>query len=288
MEYAEFEPPAALADIVRCFWVLRAGPGALERAEPAIPDGSPELILSLASVTRARAPSGRMVPQPGAMLVGQITRPFSVQAVGAVELVAARLHPYGAAWLCARVDALTDGWMSLGAPFAAARRSAQAARGAEARVAILAQAMLAVRVGGAIDGARREAKRVAVRDSRPRARVPGPDARVIRAVDAIVASHGAVPMATLARDAATTPRQLQRLFARDVGVSPKLLARIRRVQRVFAAWRDEPGRWTRVAAECGYFDQAHRSRDFREIAGGAPAGLVEAMPRFTRQFTALR
>ena len=95
-------------------------------------------------------------------------------------------------------------------------------------------------------------------------------------------------MATLARDAATTPRQLQRLFARDVGVSPKLLARIRRVQRVFAAWRDESGRWTRVAAECGYFDQAHLSRDFREIAGGAPPGLVEAMPRVTRQFKARR
>ncbi|MBI3792045.1 MAG: helix-turn-helix domain-containing protein [Gemmatimonadetes bacterium] len=115
----------------------------------------------------------------------------------------------------------------------------------------------------------------------------GADARVVRAVERLVASHGTADVGALAREVATTPRHLQRLFARDVGVSPKHLARIRRVQHVFAAWRDRPRAWAQVAAECGYVDQAHLARDMRAIAGGAPAGLVASMTAFTRAFTPL-
>ena len=265
MDYEEIEAPPALAALVRCFWVLRADASALASAEPAIPDGSPEVILSLGSPTRARSRSGRLTRQPSTMLVGQITRPFAVQADGAVSLVAARLQPYAGTWLHQPMATMTDGWRALGGAFDVARREAMRARGSRARTAPLARALAAL-----------------VADH------PGPDVRVVRAVERVVATHGAVSMAALANEVATTPRHLQRLFERDVGISPKQLARIRRVQRVFAAWRDEPGRWASVAARCGYFDQAHLVRDVREIAGRAPAGLVEAMPAFTRLFTPLR
>lgn len=264
MRYEERDPPQSLRHVVRCFWLLRMEGPSEGAAEPALPDGSPELIISLCDPIRARDRTGRLRRQPPAMLVGQITRPFAVWPTGAVDLVAARLHPYGAAWLTPAVSRITDGWQALGGDWTRLPARMAAARGADERVGLLADAL-----ERAIEGA------------------AGPDARVVRAVDRIVATHGAEPTARLAELAAVTPRHLQRLFADEVGVTPKRLARIRRVQRVFAAWRDAPGTWSRVAAECGYFDQAHLVRDFRELAGGAPAGLLEAMPAFTRAFTPL-
>lgn len=65
-----------------------------------------------------------------------------------------------------------------------------------------------------------------------------------------------------------SPRQVQRLFAERVGISPKRLARIARFQRALTAI--ERGNGARVAVDCGYYDQAHMVREFREFTGLAP------------------
>jgi len=60
-------------------------------------------------------------------------------------------------------------------------------------------------------------------------------------------------------------------FKSAVGVAPKQYSRILRFQRALAT--AEKGRlvdWTRVAVDCGYFDQAHFIHDFRSFAGIAP------------------
>jgi transcriptional regulator GlxA family with amidase domain len=105
------------------------------------------------------------------------------------------------------------------------------------------------------------------------------------AVREIRASGGLVDVGALAPRLGIVSRTLQRRFATDVGITPKLLARIVRFQRVFSAWREDPSTLSRVAAECGYFDHAHLVRDFRELAGVAPARFLPNQPEFTRFFT---
>jgi len=68
-------------------------------------------------------------------------------------------------------------------------------------------------------------------------------------------------------------RQLQRRFKAEVGIGPKLLARIQRFQRIFWALESSP-EWVQVALQCGYYDQAHLIRDFRDFSGAAPAALL--------------
>lgn len=66
-------------------------------------------------------------------------------------------------------------------------------------------------------------------------------------------------------------RQLQRLFRKYVGVSPKWVIRRFRLQE--AAQRleqDETVHWAELAVQLGYFDQAHFIRDFRSVLGQAP------------------
>lgn len=262
MEYEEYAPPDDLKSLVRCFWTLRSPAGDFA-PEPALPDGCPELIINLGDpfmASRGREPE----VQPVAMLVGQITRPFSVAPSGAIALLAARLTPFGGCQLFRPMHQITDAWHELDSTslhtFAERHRASPPAD-------VLAELTAQLRV---LAG-----------------RARGADARVVAAVTRIEESHGTADVGDVARDAGTSPRNLQRLFGADVGISPKLLSRIRRFQRVFAARRDDPGSWAAVAHACGYFDQAHLVRDFSELGGAAPVGLVAGMSAFTRQFTAL-
>lgn len=78
----------------------------------------------------------------------------------------------------------------------------------------------------------------------------------------------------LATQAGLSPRQFERRFVDEIGVPPKLFARITRFQRALDAKRSSPDRsWLNLAHEFGYFDQMHMIRDFR-ILGGATPGEV--------------
>lgn len=65
-------------------------------------------------------------------------------------------------------------------------------------------------------------------------------------------------------------RALQRLVRRRVGLSPKWLIQRRRLQEASARLRERPGTLADVAAELGYADQAHLTRDFRSVTGMTP------------------
>ena len=68
-----------------------------------------------------------------------------------------------------------------------------------------------------------------------------------------------------------TARSLQRLFAEYVGVSPKwVMRRARLHEAAQRASGGEPIDWAELAADLGYADQAHLSRDFTATLGVSP------------------
>jgi AraC-like DNA-binding protein len=71
-------------------------------------------------------------------------------------------------------------------------------------------------------------------------------------------------------------RALQRLFADYVGISPKWVIRRYRLHEVterlaHGGFID----WAELAAELGYADQAHLTRDFKDIFGESPTRYAE-------------
>jgi transcriptional regulator GlxA family with amidase domain len=71
-------------------------------------------------------------------------------------------------------------------------------------------------------------------------------------------------------------RRLQRLFAEYVGVSPKWVIRRYRLHEVTERLaRNQPVDWAGLAAELGYADQAHFSRDFTAMFGEPPSCYAE-------------
>lgn len=87
----------------------------------------------------------------------------------------------------------------------------------------------------------------------------------------LVATGGTITIGGLRREIGWSHKHLIRRFTEQVGVTPKLAARMMRFEGVLGQLGREPRPdWARLAAETGYSDQAHLIRDFGEFAGTSP------------------
>lgn len=84
-------------------------------------------------------------------------------------------------------------------------------------------------------------------------------------------SHGRVSIVELAAEVGWSRRHLTRQFGEQVGLAPKAVARLRRLNYAVRLL-GQPGRRSvaEIAACCGYYDQAHLDLDFRDIVGCSP------------------
>ncbi|MTE16447.1 helix-turn-helix transcriptional regulator [Nocardia aurantiaca] len=90
----------------------------------------------------------------------------------------------------------------------------------------------------------------------------------------IVTSLGSgMSVSATAEELGTGPRRLHRLSLAAFGYGPKTLARVLRMQRALALARGGMG-LADVAAIVGFADQAHLSRDIRELSGMSPGRLL--------------
>jgi AraC-like DNA-binding protein len=91
-----------------------------------------------------------------------------------------------------------------------------------------------------------------------------------------IAEHPYEDMQDLARQLGEGPRQLHRLFLEYLGYGPKTLQRILRLQRVLLLRerRMDLG-LADLAAESGFSDQPHMSREIRQLTGRQAASFLE-------------
>lgn len=83
-------------------------------------------------------------------------------------------------------------------------------------------------------------------------------------------TQGQISIAALAEQMTCSPRYLSAQVRAHVGVPPKLLARVLRVQRAIRLLGTGSLGLAQVAALCGYADQSHFGRDFLAITGASP------------------
>jgi AraC-like DNA-binding protein len=270
MEYVETPPRSALSGWVRCYWMLRqAGGKAVPPVtfERVLPDGCVEIVLNLADPF-LQLTSAAPRAQPAAMLVGPTTRPMRIGPSGRIDVVGIRFQPHGAG---AALDALPTEVVDLALPLEDVARLGHdewMERLAESpdwssRVEILETAILAA---------------IGDRSTTP----------FVRAATSIIdATRGRIPVDRLAQEVGVSRRRLERVFRSQVGLGPKKLCRITRFQRFLHELRaGDPG-LAAAAVRCGYTDQAHLTRDFRDFAGVTPAVFLGDDHRLSRLFAGL-
>jgi AraC-like DNA-binding protein len=265
MRYAEWEPSPRLAPFVRRIWTLRASASVTAPPEPIVPDGCVELIFHFGDPFVQVLGEVETI-QPRAMIVGQATRPTIVGPSGAVDVIGVRFHPWSAATVL-RVAA------------------------AELRDRVLPMDDVLGSMAGDLwdrlhdrptDSTRSHVERVVERMLMTRT----PPDPAVAALVRHFAAHSSVPsIRGVASRVGRTSRWVQRTFAESVGLAPKMLVRIGRVQRVLGMVRENPGAtWSSMAMRAGYYDQAHLIRDFHRLVGTLPTELDLERPSLTETF----
>lgn len=232
-------PAADLAGLVERHWTVRWD---LRGRAPHVQETLPHPCVNLA------------ITDHGAAIHGCETRRSAVQLSGEGRVFGTKFRPGAFFPLLHRpLSQLTDRTLPLSELF-----------GADADA--LATAVLAT------DD---EAEQVALVEAFLRQRSPPSDptvARVIEVVQLALERPAIARVEDLAELAGLPARTLQRLFRRYVGVGPKWVIRCFRLHE--AAERLAVGRvidGASLAAELGYFDQAHFIRDFKALIGSAPS-----------------
>ena len=102
-----------------------------------------------------------------------------------------------------------------------------------------------------------------------------PSAEVVWSWHRLLEASGRLRISQLADELGWSQKHLIAQFHEQIGVSPKVLARILRFQGALHRLEDGDGdHWAEIALDCGYYDQAHLIRDFRAFSGLPPRELL--------------
>lgn len=254
MNYETFEPGSNLDAIVKCHWILKV-PGNLDAPKQrVIPDGCIEMCFILGDDVKRYTSENDFILQPRAMVFGQITKPYYIQPTGYVNTFAVRFYPYGFAnFIKKPIQELADKETPLTALFGeqAAKALEQQiieAGSTESRIEIVENFLLGrLRDQSVIDNI------------------------VTSTVDALSRTKGSIPINAILDGDLSKRRKLERKFAKQVGISPKQLGKIIRLQAALKSiLNKETESLTQIAYESKYYDQAHFIKDFKEFTGVNP------------------
>jgi AraC-like DNA-binding protein len=242
--YREVAPHPALEPFVECLWAAGKNELRTDDDRRILPDGRMDLVW---------------IRGVGVLVAGPQSR-FTVRSLPApLVAVGVRFHP-GVAPGLLRLPAaeLVDGHVPL-----AAVDSRLAGR--------LEPALDAARtLGGAFEAMNRELLRHVDR-------LAELDAEVSEA--ATMLDDASASVADVSSRVYVSERQLRRRFAERVGYGPKTLQRVLRFQRLVSILGEPEADLARAATAAGYADQAHLTRECRDLSGLTPAALAEWLRR---------
>lgn len=250
MLYREIPCHARLARWVECFWAIDV-PAASQRplSQRVVPDGCIDILFSLRDTSQPHDAELR--------LIGPMTAPIVYSLQDLPFTLGVRFRPGGApALLGIQARELQDQSPPL--------QDALGGAGAE----LLERMALCPDLPSKID----------TLQAALLARLAG-IANIDAAMDALIREiqFGDLvePVEALADRYGFGTRRLRRAFDRWVGLSPKQFSRIMRFQKLLACMHSgSAGNRADLALECGYYDQPHMNREFRELAGISPSGFL--------------
>ncbi len=254
--YRQHQPSPALMPYIAYFWTM-GDEGQLSDSQvfmhKCLPLGNAEIVIHLSDEKKSYAKGAKWINLPEAYLVGIWTERASVKIPRGAISFGISIRPEALAQIFgARVGELwndcMDANLAFGAGFASFANQIREA-GTDAERIRLSECYLL----GCLN------------------RRNGMAGYVSEAINRIRLTGGNVSIDALSHQVFIGKRQLERTFKEILGVSPKMFGRLARFSKAYGLVNGNPAvSWTDISFDCGYADQAHFIRDFKEFTGEAP------------------
>lgn len=258
MNYQTFQPHSDIASLVKCYWTLEV-PAVNSERQRIIPDGCIEMAFILGDDIKRYTSENDFILQPRAMVLGQTIEPFYIEPTGYVNTFAVRFYPYGfASFVNAPIQNLANKETPVEQLFGEipANELEQKiihATSTQQRIEIIEHFLLnKLNDKATIDN-------------------------IVKAtVDTLLSTKGNSPINAILKQDLSKRRQLERKFLKQIGISPKQLGKVIRLQTALKMLLNQKTEsLTKIAYESEYYDQAHFIKDFKEFTGTNPKAFME-------------
>jgi AraC-like DNA-binding protein len=106
-----------------------------------------------------------------------------------------------------------------------------------------------------------------------------PNSSITFASSLLFQNQGNVNIRKLAYDANMCLRTFEQRFTEQVGISPKMYARLTRFNHaILIRIKNTSTSWTDISYQCGYYDQMHFIKEFKQFAGESPSNFYKSTP----------
>ncbi|NMH89624.1 helix-turn-helix domain-containing protein [Flavivirga algicola] len=254
MDYQTYEPHIDLKSLVSCYWTLEVPKQSEPQKQRIVPDGCIEMAFILGDDIKRYTSENEFILQPREMVLGQTIEPFYIEPTGFVKTFAIRFYPYGFAnFVTEPINNLVNTETPIDQLFGVEnaddlKQKIVKAENTEQRISIVEEFLLE-----------------RLNDEKTINRI------VKNTVDSLLSTNGSVSINSILKDDLSKRRQLERNFKKQIGVSPKQLGKVIRLQTALKMLLDPKSEnLTDIAYKSEYFDQAHFIKDFKEFTGINP------------------
>lgn len=254
MNYQTFQPSSDLESLISCYWTLEVPAESDAQRQRIIPDGTIEMAFILGDDIKRYTSENEFIIQPRAMVLGQTIEPFYIEPTGYVNTFAIRFYPYGFAnFVTMPIKNLAN---------------------KETPIELLFGKKTANNLEQKIIEAKNSRERIEIIENFLLEKLNEKttiDNIVKTTIDALLATNGSASISTILKEDLSKRRQLERKFIKQIGVSPKQLGKVIRLQTALKMLLNKKTEnLTDIAYESEYFDQAHFIKDFKEFTGINP------------------
>lgn len=253
MDHKTFEPRKDLASLVKCYWTLEAPKGQTPQSNTIVPDGCIKMIFHYGDIYKHHLDDQVSADLPRCFVIGQLTKPYVVEATGITGTFFVCFHPNGfLPFATSPIKDMENTAVSLDILFANEGQ----------------------RLADLVLKAKTTQERIKYAEDFLLKKLTNTDTvnQIVKStVDTILTANGQYSVDVLSKQNNTSRRQLSRKFSSDIGLSPKQLSKIIRIQATLKMLLTENiSKLTDAAYENEYYDQAHFIREFKEFTGLTP------------------
>lgn len=258
MNYNTFLPNPDLAAFVRCYWTLEVMPNENTEKQRIIPDGCIELAFILGDDIKRYISDSEYIIQPRAMVLGQTLEPFYIQPTGYVYTFAASFYPHGfSSFISEPISKLIN---------------------KETATNELFEENEANNLEDRIINAPNTSERINILETFLFSKLA--DERMIEnivknTVEILLLNKGNISINEIANADQSLKRKLERRFLDVVGISPKQLSKLIRLQAALKPLINQEESLTEIAYKSNYYDQSHFIKDFKEFTGVRPRDFLD-------------